>query len=66
MLLLTQDASGIAIDLPRENRDEIATVIELTMSRNAFGIPPVEVPYQSGSLARGKQTTASNTFSQRG
>ena len=32
------------------------------MSRNAFDIPPVDVAYRSGSLARGKQTTASNTF----
>ena len=59
---LQQDDTGIAIDLPREHRDEIATVIELTMSRNAFDIPPVAVTYRSGSLARGKQTTASNTF----
>jgi alpha-L-fucosidase len=59
---LTQDDSGIAIDVPKDNRDEIATVIELTMNRNAFSITPLDVFYRSGSLARGKQTTASNTF----
>jgi alpha-L-fucosidase len=59
---LRQDDSGIAIDLPKEHRDEIATVIELTMSRNAFDITPVAVTYRSGSLAHEKQTTASNTF----
>ena len=32
------------------------------MSGNAFDIPPVPVTYNSGSLARGKPTTASNTF----
>jgi alpha-L-fucosidase len=53
---------GIAVNLPKDNRDEIATVIELTMNRNAFGIAPLDVSYRSGSLARGKQTTASNTF----
>ena len=59
---LTQDDSGIAIDLSKDNREDIATVIELTMNQNAFGITPLDVSYRSGSLARGKQTTASNTF----
>jgi alpha-L-fucosidase len=59
---VTQDNSGISIDLPKINRDEIATVIELTMSRNAFDIRPVDVAFRSGSLATGKLTTASNTF----
>ena len=58
----TQDSSGIAIDLPKDYRDEVATVIELTMDRSAFGIMPVDVAYRSGSLARGEKTTASNTF----
>jgi alpha-L-fucosidase len=59
---LRQDDSGIVIDLPKKHRDEIATVIELTMNRHAFDISPIAVTYRSGSLAHEKQTTASNTF----
>jgi alpha-L-fucosidase len=60
--VVKQDSSGISIDFPNDYRDEVATVVELTMDRSAFGIMPVDVTYQSGSLARGKQTSASNTF----
>jgi hypothetical protein len=60
--VLTQNSAGISIDLPKADRDEIATVIELTLSRNAFDVPPVDVALHSGSLAFGQKTTASNTF----
>jgi hypothetical protein len=53
---------AISIDLPKNDRDETATVIELTMSGNAFNIEPLQVPCRSGSLARGKPTTASNVY----
>jgi alpha-L-fucosidase len=58
----TQDAEGITISLPKEKRDEIATVIELKVNRDAFEIKPVKVMHKSNSVAFGKKVTASNTF----
>jgi alpha-L-fucosidase len=58
-----QDNSGIFIDPPSPDRDEIASVIELTVDGKAVDIKPVAVTYRSGSLATGQRTTASNVFS---
>jgi alpha-L-fucosidase len=60
--LVQQDKSGILIDMPKEDRDDIATVIELTLAGKAFDIEPAQVNYRSGSLAHDKPTTASNVF----
>lgn len=57
-----QDETGIYVDMPVAERDEIATVIELTVDRQALGIEPKDVVYRSGSLARDKKATASNVF----
>ena len=57
-----QDESGIHVDMPNADRDEIATVIELTVNGNAFDIPPVAVDSHSGSLAARKKITASNEY----
>ena len=43
-LLLIQNKNDIEIRLPASDRDEIATVIELTIDGNAFDINPVDVP----------------------
>lgn len=43
-VLVTQSEDGIEIRLPKADRDEIATVIELTVDGMAFDISPVEVP----------------------
>lgn len=57
------DAGELLVALPAADRDEIATVIELTVDREASEIPPIDIPIRpSGSLALGKQVTASNVF----
>ncbi len=43
-LLLKQNKNSIEIRLPASERDEIATVIELTVKGRAFDIKPVDVP----------------------
>jgi hypothetical protein len=43
-LSLTQNKSSIEIQLPAANREEIATVVELTVYGSAFDINPVDVP----------------------
>jgi alpha-L-fucosidase len=42
-LLLTQNKNSIEIRLPASERDEITTVIELTVNGSAFDINPVDV-----------------------
>ncbi len=59
---INQTDKGIVVDVPAEQRDSIATVIELTVDTEAFDIPPVAVSSTSGSLAFGKAATASNVF----
>ncbi|MBC8470761.1 MAG: alpha-L-fucosidase [Planctomycetes bacterium] len=43
-LLLKQNKNNIELHLPASGRDEIATVIELTVKGSAFEINPVDVP----------------------
>lgn len=57
-----ESASGISVDVPVADRDEVATVIELTVDGTAFDIAPVDVAYRSDSLAYGKKATASNVY----
>jgi alpha-L-fucosidase len=52
----------ITVDVPKRDRDEIATVIELTVDRDAVAILPVDVASTSGSVAFGKNAQASNVF----
>jgi len=61
---VTAAPSGITVDVSREHRDPIATVIELTVSGQAFDVPPSPVTLRSGSLAFGRRATASNVFAQ--
>ena len=57
-----QDAKGITVALPPAQRQEIATVIELTVSGRALDIPPAPVVVRSGSAAFGKKASASNVY----
>jgi hypothetical protein len=50
------------VDLSREHRDPIATVVELTVSGQAYDITPAPVTLRSGSLAFDRPTTTSNVF----
>ncbi|GAI07799.1 unnamed protein product, partial [marine sediment metagenome] len=50
------------LDVPKENRDPIATVIELTVDGKAFEIEPVKIVTKSNSVASGKQAKASHVF----
>jgi len=52
----------IELDVSQENRDPIATVIELTVDGKAFEIKPVKVVSKSNSVASGKQAKASSQF----
>jgi alpha-L-fucosidase len=59
---LRQTGDAVTVDVSADDRDEVATVIELTMDGTAFDIPPVDVPHRSNSLAYGKKATASNVY----
>lgn len=54
----TQD--GIEITVPPQSRQEIDTIVKLTLDGPAADIEPIAVP--SASLAAGKAATASNVF----
>lgn len=56
-----QRQEGLIINVPIENRDEIATVIELTVKGKAFEITPCPVSI-SQSVAFNTKATASNVF----
>lgn len=60
-LNVSQSEEGIVVDVPEADRQEIATVIRLTVDGNALDIPPVNVVC-SGSLACQKPATASNVY----
>jgi alpha-L-fucosidase len=55
-----QTEDGITITVPDEHRQELDTIIELTLDGPAAGLRPGVVP--SGSLAVGKRITASSTW----
>jgi len=57
-----QADTRITVDVPADQRDPIATVIELTVDTDAFTIKPVAVATTTGSLAFGKKAAASNVF----
>ncbi len=58
-----QSGDGITLSLPKEDQQDIATVIILKVAGNAFNIPPMKITDKpSGSLATNKKATASNTF----
>lgn len=60
---INQTLNAIEVDVPQDDRDAIATVIELTIDGDAFEIKPVDVPpYKSHSVAYGKGATASNVY----
>jgi len=60
--VVEQTKGGVAVRLREADRDEIATVIELTVDGNAYDIKPVAVVHRSPSVAFGKQAKASNVF----
>jgi hypothetical protein len=39
-----QSESAVTVDVPKSDREEIATVIVLTVDAEAMGILPVKVP----------------------
>ena len=51
-LTLTQKKNSTEIHLPASERDEIATVIELTVYGSAFDINPVDVPDPNPGAAK--------------
>jgi alpha-L-fucosidase len=53
----------IELDVSQENRNPIATVIELTVDGKAFEIKPVKIVSKSNSVASGKQAKASQSYS---
>lgn len=62
-LEFSQTESGLTLTIPHQQRDKIATVIDLSTNRDAFQIAPVDVPRPpSGSVAFGKEASASNVF----
>ena len=61
-LKLTHKGEMIELDIPKEKRDSIATVIELTVKGKAFDIQPIDFAPEKKSVAAGKQAKASNQF----
>ncbi len=57
---VNQTDDGITITVPQQHRQELDTIIELTLDGPAAGLRPGVVP--SGSLAVGKKVTASSTW----
>ena len=58
---IQQTEEGMAVNVSKEHRDEIATVIELTVNGTAYDINPCRVSI-SHSLAFAKKAIASNTY----
>ncbi|MBN1818665.1 MAG: alpha-L-fucosidase [Sedimentisphaerales bacterium] len=61
-MTLRQTSDAFEIEVPVENRDPIATVVELTLDRPAFSIQPISLVYPSQSASFGKKGEASNVF----
>lgn len=57
-----QTDAGISIDVPKTNRDSVATVIALTVPGTAFAIEPVTVRHKSSSLTYDGKASASNIY----
>lgn len=57
---VNQADDGITITVPAEHRQELDTIIELTLDTPAAGLRPGVVP--SGSLSAGRKATASSTW----
>ena len=55
-----QTAEGIEVSVPEESRQEIDTIVALTLDGPASEAQPAAMP--SGSVAIGKKATASNVF----
>ena len=58
---VTQTADNLIVDVPTAALDPAATVVKLTIDRDATELP-VMATWTSGSLALGKPATASNVF----
>ncbi len=54
--------AGIELDIPIAERNEIASVVELTVAGRAFDIEPVRMNLPSDSVAFEKPAKASNVF----
>ena len=59
---MKQTDQGIEVSLPAAQRDPIDTIVKLEFDVPAKEIPLVRLDHKSGSLALGKQATASNYF----
>lgn len=57
-----QSDDVLRVTVPAANRDELDTIVVLTLDGDAAKIPPVAVVHRSGSLAYGKPAGASNVF----
>ncbi|MBI5384049.1 MAG: alpha-L-fucosidase [Verrucomicrobia bacterium] len=56
-----QSDQGITVSVPKQDRQEIDTIVALELDQPAGGIAPVSAAGKS-SLAEGKKATASNVF----
>ena len=62
-LRVGEEEGGIVIAVDPQERDPVATHIQITIDRPAFELAPIDVPLPpSGSLARGRPSRASNVF----
>lgn len=60
--VVEQAEGGITVRLGEDDRDKIATVVELTVDGKAYDIDPVAVILPSPSVAFGKPAKASNVY----
>ncbi|MHC4744224.1 MAG: alpha-L-fucosidase, partial [Planctomycetota bacterium] len=58
---IRQTADQITVHVPPEDRDPLDTIVKLRLDGPASDIPPMKEP-PSGSLAHGKEATASNVY----
>ena len=61
-LSLTHANGQMRLNVPANDRDDIATVIELRVQGPAMDIPPIDVGGNRDSLTLGQPATASNVF----
>ena len=57
-----QTDEGVLVIVPAELRDELDTIVVLSLDGDASAIPPAAVVHHSSSLAYGKSARASNVY----
>lgn len=60
---MKRSAETIELDVPKDDRDPVATIIELTVDGEAFDIKPAHLPlFGIPSMASGRNAVASNIY----